>query len=126
MDDHDQFRRDQKAIADLVVASGFDHVPLNDDTLRPFLTRMWDAATRHDITVWVFDVPQFPERLYHGLRGSKKQMMAVAKELQSELLTNYPREEIARARPIVTVAKVTTLYFEGVWIPKAVLKGRSN
>lgn len=122
MDEMDEaFQREQEALAAMVKRVGWDALPLNDDSLRPFLAKLWDAGASSGMKVWSFDRPDqgITDRLYHGLIASRSKLEPVAQKLQTELMAIYSREEIARALPIFNPSKPAVLYFEGVWTPKS-------
>jgi hypothetical protein len=124
----DQFRREQADLVKLIKdTGGFDQVPINDETLRPFLQTLWNIGEKNGEVVWCFDTPEFPDRIYHGLRGDPKKVDKIALKLQAELLVKFSRAEIRRAKPVyIKGTNTSMLHFEGVWIPKAALASRRN
>lgn len=122
-----QFEQDQLDLQRMVQKVGFDDLPINDESLRPFLKQLWDTGQRHGYKVFTFDIPQqWPDRFFHGLLGSAVQLKKVADEIQFDLLKVYTPEQIARAVPVFKVAKMSVCYFEGVWTPKAALASRRH
>jgi len=122
----DEFVRDQQAYVELVKTVGYDNLPLNSETWRPLMNALWRAAELHKLKVWAFDISAHPGRLYNGLRGPPKKVVRCADDLQAALLGLYTRDELKAAHPMIVPGPPTSLYFEGVWTPKAALPSRRN
>ena len=120
--------RTQRDLAALVHKVGFDDLPLNDDTLRPFLLLLWDFCQRHQERLWTFDLASGATagRLYHGLAGNLVPLKALHTKLDRELTEKFPLAEIRRAKPIFTIGNPSVVYFEGVWTPAAALASRRH
>jgi hypothetical protein len=125
-----EFERQQLALQQTIRRLGYDRVPVNDETLRPFLKALWDFAKGHHEKVWTFDTPGQgpPGRLYMGLVGGMTIIHPLSRSFQAKLLTMYSRAEIERAKPVFQLGKggQCTLYFEGVWVPAEALDGRTH
>lgn len=123
----DQFVQEQRDLQRLVKNIGFDNLPINDESLRPFLLQLWETGERHGYKIIVFDVPQmWSDRFFFGLSGTAVQLKKVADELQLDLLKTYTREQIDRVVPVFTIGKISVCYFQGIWTPKEVLLSRRH
>ena len=125
-----EFERTQRDLAALVHKVGFDDLPLNDDTLRPFLLLLWDFCQRHQERLWTFDLASGATagRLYHGLAKATwcRSRSLHTKLIDRELTEKFPLAEIRRAKPIFTIGNPSVVYFEGVWTPAAALASRRH
>jgi hypothetical protein len=121
------FERTQIALRNTVARLSYDKVPINDESLRPFLKQLWNFAKEADEKVWTFDTPGqgAPGRLYMGLMGGMTIIHPLSKAFQAKLLERFSRIEIERAKPVFVLGKggLCTLYFENVWVPSAALDG---
>jgi len=124
------FERAQRGLQQTIERAGFDKMPINDETLRPFLKVLWNFAKAHDERVWTFDTPSDgpPGRLFHGLVGGVTIIHPLSKALQAKLLKEFPRNEIERAKPVIQLQKggQMAVYFSGVWTPIAALDNQTH
>jgi hypothetical protein len=122
-----EFERDQDALQRLVNKVGFDALPVNDDTLRPFLAFLWGFGEARGYKVFTFDEPRLhPDRLYHGLMGSASPLKSLADDMAEALKKGPLWPDIGRAKPVFKVGRISVCYFEGVWTPKAALASRRH
>ena len=122
-----QFEKDQQDLQKLVKELGFDGLPINDESLRPFLAFLWGFGEARGHKVWTFDQPRdYPDRLYHGLVGSVVPLKSLADDMAEALKKSPLWGDIGRAKPVFTVGRIATCYFEGVWTPKSALASRRH
>jgi hypothetical protein len=122
-----EFEKIQRDIARTVKRLGYDKMPLNDETLRPFLAALWEFAHANGTKLYTADTPAHPGKLFQCLISDDPFVLkALANKLQEELLAKFPRAEVDRAKPVFVVGKTSVLYFEAVYTPLEALDGRKH
>lgn len=118
----------QTALQRTVARLGYDKIPLNDDSLRPFLEVLWRHGTAHGLMVYMGDIPKkFPGRFFCCLTTDDVfKMKAVSDAIGAELKARFSTEEIRRAVPVIKIGSPAVCYFEGIWTPADALDGRMH
>lgn len=121
------FEKAQLDLQRTVKRLGFDKMPLNDEKWRPLMAMLWGFTEARGQMVHVFDMAQYPGRLYCGVVGNDAIVLKkFANDLQAALLRAFPREYVTEAHPVFTIGKLSLCYFENVWTPSAALDGRRH
>ena len=113
-----EFQTAQRDLQAMVKRLGHNKLPLNDDTLRPFLAHLWTFAEKRNVQISTFNIPrESHDQLYCGPVGDLVPIMAMAGALMQELYATFAPGEIVRARLTVAAGKTAALYFASVWTP---------
>lgn len=122
-----RFEQEQRDLQRLVREFGYDSLPINDETLRPFLAFLWGFGEARGYKVHTFDIPpRYTDRLFHGLIGSAIPLKSLADDMAEALKRSPLWADIGRAKPVFTIGRTSSCYFEGVWTPKAALASRRH
>lgn len=126
-----EFERTQKAIQRTVERLGWEKLPLNDEIYRESLQELWEFAKAHGTTIMAIGDDAHPDRIYHGLASEDPfEMKRWSDELADEMINNgagFTVEDIKRIyKPVLTIGKMSFMYFENIWTPVSMLDGRKH
>ena len=121
----------EKALIDLTRMAkrvGFDKLPLGDEKFRPLHSFFYGFTEARGRFMTAFDVDKSRgQRIYFGVMDANAyDLKTFADELQAALLKAFPREYIDEAVPVFTLGKVSTVYFEAVYLPFAALDSQKH
>jgi len=124
------FEKWQRELAQTVKRVGFDNLPINDETLRPFLLTLWGFGQAQKEKIWSIDTPGEgpPGRIFQAIVGPVQVAFPLSKKLHEILLEKFAREEIKRAKPVfqLQASGTAAFYFSGVWTPVEALGGQRH